>query len=165
MFLGLIVSSQNLAYAISKFLGGILSDRISARLLFSSGLLVSGLATILFSGCESIWAYTLLWFLNGFAQGAGWPACAKVLRQWFSPETFGTYWSALSASANISGGISPFISAYIIMNFGWQTSLIFAGAISIVFGAISLLTVVDSPSKVNLPNIGLPQTNQSKYVC
>ena len=70
-----------MAYAISKFLGGVLSDRISSRFLFSSGLLMSGIATIAFAGSNSITAFAALWFLNGFAQGAGWPACAKVLRQ------------------------------------------------------------------------------------
>lgn len=78
---GLIASSQNMAYAISKFLGGILSDSISSRYLFSSGLLMSGLVTVAFSSSDSVAAFALLWFLNGFAQGAGWPACAKILRQ------------------------------------------------------------------------------------
>lgn len=35
--IGTISSSQNTAYAISKFLGGVLSDRISAKWLFFSG--------------------------------------------------------------------------------------------------------------------------------
>lgn len=70
-----------MAYAISKFLGGILSDSISSRYLFSSGLLMSGLVTVAFSSSDSVTAFALLWFLNGFAQGAGWPACAKILRQ------------------------------------------------------------------------------------
>lgn len=34
---GTISSSQNTAYAISKFLGGVLSDKISAKWLFFSG--------------------------------------------------------------------------------------------------------------------------------
>lgn len=68
---GLIASSQNLAYAISKFLGGILSDQMSARLMFGSGLFFSGLVTIAFSQSDSIFLFTLLWFMNGFAQGAG----------------------------------------------------------------------------------------------
>ena len=70
-----------MAYAISKFLGGILSDSISSRYLFSSGLLMSGLVTVAFSSSDSVAAFAFLWFLNGFAQGAGWPACAKILRQ------------------------------------------------------------------------------------
>jgi sugar phosphate permease len=36
--IGTISSSQNTAYAISKFLGGVLSDRISAKWLFFAGI-------------------------------------------------------------------------------------------------------------------------------
>ena len=89
---GLIASSQNLAYAISKFLGGIASDRLSSKLLFSLGLLVSGLATILFSYSSSVTVFTICWFMNGLAQGAGWPSIAKLLKNWFSPSELGTWW-------------------------------------------------------------------------
>ena len=47
---GLIASSQNLAYTISKFLGGIVSDSISSKVLFSSGLALAGIFTAAFTG-------------------------------------------------------------------------------------------------------------------
>lgn len=78
---GLITSSQTLAYAISKFISGVLSDQISARWLFSSGLLIVGAINVLFSQSSSLTAFTLLWFLNGLGQGFGWPPCGKVLRK------------------------------------------------------------------------------------
>ncbi|KAK7068884.1 hypothetical protein SK128_026547 [Halocaridina rubra] len=124
---GILSSCQNTAYAVSKFLGGVLSDRISARLLFSLGLGLSGSTAILFSRTENLAFWALLWFLNGFAQGAGWPACAKLLKKWFSPANFGTWWSVLTASSNVSGTISPLLSAYVIVNHGWGASLILAG--------------------------------------
>ncbi|RWS02953.1 glucose-6-phosphate translocase-like protein [Dinothrombium tinctorium] len=145
---GLIASSQNLAYAISKFLGGILSDRISSKSLFSSGLFMSGVVTILFASSNSIPLLTALWFLNGFAQGAGWPACAKLLRKWYSPSQFGTWWSVLSASANISGGVSPFVASYIILNYGWRVSLAVAGIVSLILSAVTVLTVINSPTEL-----------------
>ncbi|XP_023212416.1 glucose-6-phosphate exchanger SLC37A4-like isoform X1 [Centruroides sculpturatus] len=147
---GLIISSQNMAYAISKFLGGILSDRMSSRVLFSVGLLFSGFATLAFSASHSVLTFTSLWFLNGFAQGCGWPACAKVLRKWFSPAQFGTWWSVMSASANISGGVSPFISAFLILNYGWRFSLVVAGIVSVILGVISMFCIVNSPTDIGL---------------
>lgn len=150
---GLIISSQNVAYAISKFLGGILSDRISSRLLFSSGLTACGLVTLLFANCSTVGVFASLWFLNGFAQGCGWPACSKMLRQWFSPSQFGTWWSVLSASANISGGLSPFFSAFLILNYGWRFSLIIAGSVSVALGVVALFVLVNSPTDVGLPSV------------
>uniref|UniRef100_A0A2R5LBD1 Putative glucose-6-phosphate translocase n=1 Tax=Ornithodoros turicata TaxID=34597 RepID=A0A2R5LBD1_9ACAR len=146
---GMIASSQNFAYAISKFLGGVLSDRISARLLFVAGLVFSGLATLLFGSMAStIWLYSAFWFMNGLAQGCGWPSCAKILRHWYSPSQFGTWWSVLSASANISGGVAPFVSTLLILNYGWRFSLMVAGVISVVLGLIAFFTLVNSPEDV-----------------
>lgn len=151
---GSIISSQNIAYAISKFVGGILSDQLSSRLLFGSGLFFSGLATIVFGlSTDSVLIFSVLWFCNGFAQGVGWPSCAKVLRHWFSPDQFGTFWSLLSASANISGGVSPFIAAFITLNFGWRTTLLAFGAVSIIMSLLGFLIVVDKPQDIGLPVI------------
>ncbi|KAM4885662.1 glucose-6-phosphate exchanger SLC37A4 isoform 2-T2 [Sylvia borin] len=79
--LGLITSSQSAAYAISKFISGVLSDQMSARWLFSSGLLMVGLVNVVFSWSSTVMAFAGLWFLNGLAQGLGWPPCGKILRK------------------------------------------------------------------------------------
>ncbi|KAM3830874.1 glucose-6-phosphate exchanger SLC37A4 isoform 3-T5 [Vipera latastei] len=79
--LGLITSSQSAAYAISKFVSGVLSDQLSARWLFSSGLLLVGLVNVLFSWSSTVALFAGLWFFNGLAQGLGWPPCGKVLRK------------------------------------------------------------------------------------
>lgn len=78
---GLITSSQSAAYAISKFISGVLSDQMSARWLFSSGLLLVGLVNVAFSWSATVAVFAGLWFLNGLAQGLGWPPCGKVLRK------------------------------------------------------------------------------------
>ncbi|XP_063597005.1 glucose-6-phosphate exchanger SLC37A4-like [Penaeus indicus] len=149
---GAITSCQNTAYAISKFLGGVLSDRISARVLFAMGLALSGGSTLLFSRTEDARLWALLWFANGFAQGAGWPACAKLLKKWFSPANFGTWWSVLTASSNVSGTASPLIAAYVIVHHGWSASLILAGLVSIMMAGVSLVALVDDPAHAHLPD-------------
>lgn len=75
--LGLITSSQSAAYAISKFVSGVLSDQMSARWLFSSGLLLVGLVNVVFSWSSTVTAFAALWFLNGLAQGLGWPPVGR----------------------------------------------------------------------------------------
>lgn len=142
---GLILSSQNLAYAISKFLGGIISDRLSSRILFSAGLLVSGFAALLFSMVDSMVLFTLCWFLNGLAQGVGWPAIAKLLKNWFDPAEIGTWWSMASASANVSGCVAPFLASYLIIHYGWRFSLAFVGGLTLSAAAISYIFIVDAP--------------------
>lgn len=81
VFVGLITSSQTMAYAISKFISGVLSDQISARWLFSIGLFVVGGINVVFSWSSTVSMFSLLWFINGLGQGCGWPPCGKVLRK------------------------------------------------------------------------------------
>ncbi|KAH7936382.1 hypothetical protein HPB52_021828 [Rhipicephalus sanguineus] len=143
-----ILSSQNLAYAGSKFLFGVLSDRVSSRLMFASGLLLSAAFTIVLAAVASVSVevFAALWFLNGCAQGCGWPSLIK----WFLQAQFGTLYGVLSASANVSLSIAPFLSSYLMVTYNWRVSVGFTGVICAVLGALSLFTVVNKPSDIGL---------------
>ncbi|XP_054707388.1 glucose-6-phosphate exchanger SLC37A4-like [Uloborus diversus] len=135
---GLIISCQNLAFAISKFFAGVMSDKVNPKLMFASGLLLAGIVTTLFSSSSSTPLFCVFWFLNGLAQGCGWPSCAKILRERAAPSQFGTLWSILSSAYNVAGALSPLLSAYMILNFGWRSCVMVSGVVSIVLGSILL---------------------------
>ncbi|NXP20062.1 G6PT1 protein, partial [Scytalopus superciliaris] len=151
--LGLITSSQSAAYAISKFISGVLSDQMSARWLFSSGLLMVGLVNVVFSWSSTVTAFAGLWFLNGLAQGLGWPPCGKILRKWFEPSQFGTWWAILSTSMNLAGGLGPIVAALVSMNYDWRMTLSFSGFTCVVVSFVCLVLIKNEPSDVGLPNI------------
>ncbi|NXO89980.1 G6PT1 protein, partial [Certhia brachydactyla] len=151
--LGLITSSQSAAYAISKFISGVLSDQMSARWLFSSGLLMVGLVNVVFSWSSTVMTFAGLWFLNGLAQGLGWPPCGKILRKWFEPSQFGTWWAILSTSMNLAGGLGPIVAAVVSMNYDWRKTLSFSGFTCVVVSFVCLVLIKNEPSDVGLPNI------------
>ncbi|XP_036419480.1 glucose-6-phosphate exchanger SLC37A4a [Colossoma macropomum] len=151
--LGLITSSQSLAYAISKFISGVLSDQISARWLFSIGLFMVGGINVLFSWSSTVAVFSALWFLNGLGQGLGWPPCGKVLRKWFEPSQFGTWWSVLSCSMNLAGGLGPIIATLLAQSYSWRSTLSTSGLICVVMSIFCLLVIRNEPSDVGLPNI------------
>lgn len=151
--LGLITSSQSLAYAISKFISGVLSDQISARWLFSIGLFMVGGINVLFSWSSTVAVFSALWFLNGLGQGLGWPPCGKVLRKWFEPSQFGTWWSVLSCSMNLAGGLGPIIATLLAQSYSWRSTLSVSGMTCVVMSVFCLLMIRNEPSDVGLPNI------------
>ncbi|KAJ8280904.1 hypothetical protein GJAV_G00060800 [Gymnothorax javanicus] len=159
--LGLITSSQSLAYAISKFISGVLSDQISARLLFSVGLFAVGLINVVFSWSSTVTVFAGLWFLNGLGQGLGWPPCGKVLRKWFEPSQFGTWWAVLSCSMNLAGGLGPIIATVMALSYSWRTTLSISGLTCAGVAFFCLLIIKNEPSDVGLPNIE-PGTKKSK---
>lgn len=151
--LGLITSSQTMAYAISKFISGVLSDKISARWLFSIGLFLVGGINIAFSWSSTVSMFSLLWFINGLGQGCGWPPCGKVLRKWFEPSQFGTWWSVLSCSMNLAGSLGPILVTVLLQYYTWRNILTMSGIICAAFSFICLVFVKNEPKNVGLPSI------------
>ncbi|KAI2656050.1 Glucose-6-phosphate exchanger SLC37A4 [Labeo rohita] len=139
--LGLITSSQSLAYAISKFIS---DERTMA---FSVGLFMVGGINVVFSQSSSVAVFSGLWFLNGLGQGLGWPPCAKVLRK------FGTWWAVLSCSMNLAGGLGPVIATLMAQSYSWRSTLSISGLTCVITSIFCLLIIRNEPSEVGLPNI------------
>ncbi|XP_064635590.1 glucose-6-phosphate exchanger SLC37A4-like [Lineus longissimus] len=148
--LGLISSSLMIAYAISKLIGGVLSDQINPKLLFISGLMLSGFATFIFPYGGVLPMYCALQFLNGFAQGVSWPSCAKLLRKWYAPSQLATWWGILSSSSNLGGSVAPIIVSYMIQHMGWVSSVQSLGCLTVVLPLVFIFTMWGSPKDVGL---------------
>uniref|UniRef100_A0A8C6S809 Solute carrier family 37 member 4a n=2 Tax=Neogobius melanostomus TaxID=47308 RepID=A0A8C6S809_9GOBI len=151
--LGMITSSQSLAYAISKFISGVLSDQLSARWLFSIGLFFVGGINVVFSWSSTVAAFSTLWFLNGLGQGLGWPPCGRVLRKWFEPSQFGTWWAILSCSKNLAGSVGPIVASVLAQSCSWRTILSVSGVTCLFTSFLCLLVIKNEPKDVGLPNI------------
>ena len=89
--LGVITSGFAAMYGVGKFTGGLLSDTLSPRTMFTAGMLLTGMINILIGFTGNVWLLTFLWSMNGLAQGCGWPPCTKLLREWFSPYEVGNH--------------------------------------------------------------------------
>jgi len=78
--LGIIASAVSIAYGLSKFLMGGVSDRSNARIFLSLGLLLSGITILLFGTVpiltSSVLIMFVVMFVNGWFQGMGWPPWA-----------------------------------------------------------------------------------------
>ena len=85
--LGVALSANAIAYGISKFLMGGVSDRSSARKFLPLGLVLSALVTLFLgtsAGVSSIVVMFITQFLIGWFQGMGWPPSGRVMTHWFS---------------------------------------------------------------------------------
>lgn len=158
--LGLLASSQNVAYTISKFVGGVLADRYSCRWLFAFGLFLNGFIIFLFAAFENIYVLTLIMFVNGLAQGFGWPAAAKILKNWFSPTEFGTWWSILSSSMNVACSLGPILATYLIAIYGWKCFFYIIGILSILLTLSTQFCMIDKPEDVGYKPITKEQTTK-----
>ena len=150
--LGTISSLFPLAYMNSKFLSGILSDLLgSPVLIFSLGLMCTGLLNIAFSAASTVPIFTLIWLLNGLFQGCGATPCNKMLVNWFPARSRGKWWSSWNASHNMGGFLIPLLAGGLAARFSWRAGMLGPGIIALIAGALALIFMKDSPEKQGLP--------------
>ena len=156
--MGLVLAALPIAYGLSKFLMGSVSDRSNARYFLAGGLLLSAIVNIFFSAgswvMSSVMLMFVLMFLNGWFQGMGWPPCGRTMVHWFSETERGTMMSIWNVAHNIGGGlIGPLAILGIALFASWHSIFYFPAMISIVIAIFVLFTVRGTPQSMGLPPI------------
>ena len=113
--LSIVLSMNAVAYALSKFLMGSVSDRSNARVFLPLGLILAAVSMMFmivpvqFFGPEqkslAIIVMAALNFLVGWFNGMGWPPCGRVMTHWFSVTERGTMMSIWNCAHNVGGAL------------------------------------------------------------
>lgn len=163
--LGIALGAVSIAYGISKFLMGAVSDRSNARRFLPLGLLLSALTMIIMgivigAGLlPSTWALSVpvmfaILFLNGWFQGMGWPPCGRLMTHWFSGNERGTKMAIWNVAHNVGGALMPLLCIAGVAVFGsWEAKLYFPALAAVVVAIVAYVLIRDTPQSCGLPNI------------
>ncbi|EUJ40178.1 glycerol-3-phosphate transporter [Brochothrix campestris] len=163
--LGLALSAVSIAYGISKFVMGIVSDRSNARIFLPLGLVLAAIINLLLGFIpyftSSITTMFVMLFLVGWFQGMGWPPAGRTLVHWFSLNERGGKTAIWNVAHNVGGGIMAPIavagisltSTYIISIKAFNGVFIFPALIAIIVAIISYILMRDTPQSEGLPSI------------
>ena len=125
-----------IVYGLSKFLNGIVGDKVNPRRMLCFGLLACTLVNVAFGFAPEIaarlgngeqgtgngsvalaWTFGILLVVNQFFQGTGFPPCAKLIAFWIPPKELATKMSVWNTSHSIGGGLVAKICG-VIMGLG-----------------------------------------------
>lgn len=153
--IGMVASALGIAYGLSKFIMGTLSDRSNPRYFLALGLIGSGLVNLIFPFASSLPVMFTLWLLNGWFQGMGWAPCARLLTHWFSDRERGTKMSIWNTSVNLGAGL---IGLTFAVGTGrifdkWQTVFFIPAVIAIASAILFMIFAKDTPQSIGLPPI------------
>ncbi len=108
--IGLLGTITYIAYGVSKFISGALSDRSNPRYFMSLGLFATAIANLLFGFSSNFTFFCWLWVINGFFQGWGWPPCSRLLTHWYARRERGLWWGIWNSSHNMGGALAPLVA-------------------------------------------------------
>jgi sugar phosphate permease len=148
--LGLFLTLHGVLYGISKFLNGFLGDRCNARAFLCVGLAASALLNVLFGFGSSAIFLGIVWLLNGWVQGMGFPPCARLLTHWYRPRDLPTKMSIWNTSHCI-GAIVILLLCGFLVGYGWRLCFFIPAGISLLIVGFVWFTLPDTPPSVGLP--------------
>lgn len=152
--IGFVASALGLAYGISKFVMGNLSDRSNPRYFLAIGLMMSGFVNLFIPNTTNIIFMFILMLLNGWFQGMGWPPCGRIMTHWFSDNERGVKMSIWNTAHNVGGGFIATIVIIGVSIFGsWKGTFYLPAIIAIVGSILFMIFARDTPQSVGLPPI------------
>lgn len=173
--LSIVLSMNAIAYALSKFLMGSVSDRSDARKFLPLGLVMASLSmmfmmvpVMMFGAENKIWAIVMMAALNflvGWFNGMGWPPCGRVMTHWFSVKERGTKMSIWNCAHNVGGALVGPMAAYGAIWFGnflfgnneelyfMAGTYIFPASVAILIAILAYILIRDTPQSCGLPSI------------
>jgi OPA family glycerol-3-phosphate transporter-like MFS transporter/OPA family sugar phosphate sensor protein UhpC-like MFS transporter len=152
--LGLFLTLHGVLYGVSKFANGFLADRANARTMMAVGLILSAIANFFFGFTSAVVVLGVVWMLNGWFQGIGFPPCARLMTHWFSPKELATKMSIWNTSHSIGAALVLVLCGYLLKQTGnWRLCFIVPGVIAL-FGSVFLFFALrDTPRSLGLPEV------------
>src|SRR5258708_28302372 len=160
--LGLFLTLNGLLYGVSKFANGFLADRANARAFMAFGLGASAVVNVLFGFNSAVVTLGLIWMANGWFQGMGFPPCARLLTNWFSPKQLASRMSIWNISHQIGGGLIVALCGYLVV-ISWLLAFFVPAAIAFVIVIFIWLTLPDTPPSVGLPEVAGTRIHSQRY--
>jgi OPA family glycerol-3-phosphate transporter-like MFS transporter len=144
--IGRIASVGTLAYAIGKFVGGPVVDRLGGRrgFLLSMALVAAFGAAGAFS--PGLLGLTILYAMNRLTGAAGWGAAVKLVPTWFGVTRTATVLGALSVSYVAGGVLATLLARQIVtLGGGWRAVMGLPSIVLIVLLGVCALLVRTGP--------------------
>ena len=156
--LGTAMTGLSLAYGLSKFIMGSVSDRSNPRWFMPLGLLLTCAVTFSFGVMPAVYgSLTLivaLQFLNGWFNGMGWPPCGKTMVHWWSTKERGLTVGTWNVAHNVGGAAIAAFATWAVTHFhDWGATFWFNAAIAAGVALLIMVLLRDTPQSCGLPSI------------
>lgn len=158
--LGIFLTLHGLMYGVSKFANGFIGDRVNARNFMVAGLVLSAICNIIFGFSSAVLVFGIVWILNGWFQGMGFPPCARLLTHWIPPSQLATKMSFWNTSHSIGAGLVVIVCGYVV-SMGWRWCFFFPSMVALAGAVFLWYALPDTPSSVGLPEIATSNSEKT----
>ena len=132
---------------------GLLADKIGAKPVLVTGLLLQALAIGAYLYVSALAEFYALSLIFGFAYGGVMPLYAVLVRDFFGPRIMGTMFGAVSTFASLGMALGPWAGGYVLDNYG-SYAWLYLGSFGIGLAAVAI-ALSFRPARPVLPQLDL----------
>lgn len=154
--MGQIFSAFVLGYALFQIPGGWLGDRWGARTVLTAAVVWWSVFTAMtalapasvLAGIMGSWgSLMLVRFLIGIGEAAALPNFNRAVANWCGPHERGFGIAVTISGIGIGSAVTPPMTAWIMVNYGWQTAFYVAGGLGILIAGLWYWFATDRPEE------------------
>jgi ACS family D-galactonate transporter-like MFS transporter len=134
--MGLIFSAFSWTYAFAQIPGGLVLDKLGARLTYALSLGLWSLATVLHGFMSSVAGLFSARLALGLAEAPCFPANSRILSTWFPQAERARANGVYSVGQYVGLGFLIPVLTYIVATFGWRALFFIFGGIGIVYAFV-----------------------------
>ena len=144
-----------LAYVIGNLFAGTIADLRGPRHVALIGGLVSAFATIAMIFTHTLPNLLAFQLLNGFGQGLGFPALARLLAVWFTRKERPAILAWWSASYSLGGALAASVALWclttpLLSSWGWRRCFVLPPLLLIILSIYFYCSTQDEPQSLGL---------------
>lgn len=161
--MGQIFSAFVLGYALFQIPGGRLGDRWGPRRVLTLAVVWWSLFTAMtalapasfLAGVLGIWgSLMIVRFLIGVGEAAALPNFNRTVANWCGPQERGLGIAITISGIGIGSALTPPITAWIMVNYGWQAAFYWAGGLGVLIALLWFWLATDRPDEHPRVNAG-----------
>ncbi|WP_321852673.1 MFS transporter [Burkholderia diffusa] len=155
--MGMLMSSFSIVYAFSQLPIGLVLDRFGARIVFGLGLLFWSVAQL---ACGFVQTFQQMLFgraLLGIGESPHYPACAKIVSEWFPAEQRGRPTSLFLIAGTVAPALAPPLLTLLLVAVGWRAMFATLGVFGIALALAWFAIYRNRTDRAHGPSTSLPE--------
>jgi sugar phosphate permease len=145
--MGLIFSSFMWTYGLSLAPWGAVVDRFGTRKVNGISAAAWSVAGVLTGAVTGFVSMMVARLTLGAGEGASFPACGKVVRQWFPAAERGLATAIFNSGTFAGPAVSAPAVAWLVLETGWRMAFVTTGAVGLIWAGLWMKYFHDSPAK------------------
>lgn len=147
---GFVQGAFAITYCIGMLFWSPFARKWSARKLFATGLLGTGVFMLAQAAAGDFAQLVGARLLIGFFDAAVWVGTMKLIVGWFPTERHGATMGTLLAAFSLAITLDFAVGIPMAISLGWRAFLVTLGGLTLLVGAIGMLTIKGSPQEIGV---------------